>query len=77
MLEYLRNLPVHLMLGVCKIPKNSQIVGSYAVRDSRGGTGILIQFTTTGAYCLFSAGAIRSMDPREVRRLLKQEKISK
>lgn len=78
MLEYLRHLPVQLMLGTYKIPKNSRIIGSYAVRDSKNwNTGVLIQFTTTGIYCLFSAGVIRSVDPKDVHRLLEQEEATK
>lgn len=71
MLEYLHYLPVDLVLGCYKIPKNSHIIGSYAVRDSKNyNTGVLIQFDNTGIYRIFSAGAVRSVDPRDVRRLL-------
>ena len=73
MLEYLPYLPVNLMLGVYKIPQNSHIIGTHAVRDAKTyDTGVLIQFEKTGAYCLFCAGAVRSLDPRDVRRLLEK-----
>lgn len=74
MLEYVPYLPVQLMLGAYKIPPNSQVIGSHAVRNTKtGASGVLIRFNATGAYCLFCAGVIRTVDHQDVLRLLAQK----
>ncbi len=74
MLEYVPYLPVQLMLGAYKIPPNSQVIGSHAVRNTKtGASGVLIRFETTGVYNLFCAGVVRTVDPQDVRRLLAQK----
>lgn len=73
MLEYLRYMPNRMIIGAFKIPRNSKIIGSYAVRNSKNNdTGALIQFPQTGRYCIFCAGAIRNVDPEDVQRLIGQ-----
>lgn len=71
MLKSISYLPVWLALGTYKVPSDAKIVGSHAVCDTKtGNAGVLIRFEKTGIYRLFSAGAVCSVDPYDVRCML-------